>query len=150
MNVEGAELRRLLTIFTEYIVKFGDFSPAGVEISFQKFVDSLKVKEPAAAMPNPSAYTKTTLEEAIQKAKLPVYVPVFRNKWGHWESTICKGLLFSDEDARNAIAIGDQGDDGSIQPLTMNQLFVCQSNGWFYKKSNTTGSAAACSNTLGV
>lgn len=146
-------MRKILTLFTDFIVEKGDFTVEGVEAAHQDFINSLEIRKHAAkrVVPdnaNSASYVKTTLEEAVAKAKLPIKIPVFKNKFGHWESTVCRGLIFSDTDPQHAIAIGDQGEDGKIHELSMNQLLVCQSNGWHYSKENTIGSAAECENQL--
>ena len=153
------DLERLLIMFTDFIVGEGDFSPKGVEASFAKFIESIEIHKPkpvakavAPANSNSSSYVKTTLQEAIEQAKKTVHIPVFKNKWGHWESTVYKGLLFDNpkEDPEKSFAFGDQGEDGTIHPLSMNQLLVCRSNGWRYLKDNTIGSAKACDSELTI
>lgn len=151
------DLRRLLSLFTDVVVKNGDFTTAGVEKAFNEFVENITIHKPkpaaaskAPAGSNNAGYVKTTLQEAVEQAKLPIHIPVFKNRFGYWESTLYKGLLFNDEDPQHAIAFGNQGDDGKIHPLTMNQLFVCQANGYRYLKKNTQGSATMCNNELAV
>lgn len=137
-------------IFVKILVESDNFTPSGVEVAFEKFTQSLQVHEhkPRRGATNESRYIKTTLRDAVEKARLPVYIPVMRNDHGNLESTVYRGLVFKTIEGKN-VAIGIQ-DGEKIAPLSINQLRVCEANGWQYDASNVVGSAATMGGDLAV
>ena len=146
-----AQVKTVLDIFTGILIKNGDFTVAGVEKAFREFSSKVTVHKykPPKASNGPRSYIRTTLAEAVENAKLPVLIPVRRNQYGNWESTIYPGLLFNDPEPTKAVAFGMQ-DGPKIAPLSINQLLICQANGFRYMKNNTVGSAKHTSSELEV
>ena len=153
--------KEILELYTSVVIKKGDYSQAGLESAFNEFCDTLTIpkyeyKPPKQNIDN-NHYVKTTLAEAIQRAKLPVMISVEKNKYGNWESTVYPGLIFKEinvcTDPKHPkmqyVCIGFQ-DGEKIAPLSMNQLRICQANGWMFDTSNTVGCAKTVSSDLAV
>ena len=148
-----ASYAEILDGFVNLIVKGNDFSAGGVEIAFAEFCKSLKEIEhkPIPAVNDRSGYVKTTLKEAVEAAKLPVYIVASKNSQGNMEWELYPGLVIKpDPDKPDSwIAHGLQ-DGPSIAPLTMNAVLVCQANGVKYDGKNLSGSAKMTSTPLRV
>ena len=78
------------------------------------------------------------------------------NDYGNLESTIYPGLVFKKftEDTPNGpeeyhVCIGFQ-DAANIAPLSINQLRVCQANGWRFDVNNTVGCAKTVTSEYAV
>lgn len=143
----------ILDLFVSVVSKGNDFTPEGVEKAFETFKGSLRVHEhkpKAYASAAPTEFVKTTLKEAAQAARAPVYIIAKINKYGNMESSDYPGLIFKKDAKDRWVAIGLQGDGPNIEPLTMNSLLVCVSCGWLYDKTNISGSAKLANHELGT
>ena len=145
----------ILRLYTKIVLKNGKFDVDGLQRAFKEFCASLAVqpvKPKPIATTNNSSYVKTTLAEAIQRAKQPVVIPVKTNEHGNLESTIYPGLVFKevkDGDETYHVCYGFQ-DGKNIAPLSINQLRVCQANGWRFDVNNTVGCATTVSSDYAV
>jgi len=144
-----SELNRVLSIFTNLLVKGNDFTPAGVEAARKEACAKFEVhkhKRPDVSTASDDSFVESTLREAIEKHRKPLRIPYFVNQYGNMESTIVKGLIFEDRDGQ-ITAIGVQDED-RIAPLGINQLRCCYYNGYFFDKNNTVNSATTMSGPL--
>lgn len=146
-----AEYKKLLQPFINKIVAGGNYTPAGIEAAFAAFQASLEIKtyKPEPLDVEKGAFVKTTLQEAVAAAKLPVEILVEKNEYGNMESVIYPGLLFEEDPNEKDLwtAYGMQ-DGPNIAPLTMNAVLVCRANGFLYSGKNLAGSAALTSSEL--
>lgn len=142
------ECAKVIAIFTELIVKNGDFTPDGIEYAFETFCKNIKVQEISPAAKYAPGFVKSSIDAAIEAAKQPVYIPCKPNKYGNMECTIIPGLLVKQLGPNDAIAYGVQ-DGPNIGKLSINQLLACQANGFKYDRNNTVGSAQRCTSDLG-
>jgi hypothetical protein len=144
--------QEILKIYVDIIIKQGDYSVQGIESAFIEFCNSLKKHEikprVIAKDADETNYVKTTLAEAIQRARLPVHITVQRNKHGNLESTVYPGLIFKEVNGAN-ICVGFQ-DGEKIAPLSMNQVRICQANGYRFDVTNTVGSAKTVDSELAI
>lgn len=140
---------KALKPFVDLLVEKGDFTVAGVEAAFDAFSKSLSVKEYKPIVVTDSSSEKTTLKEAAEKAKLPIYLTVEKNSEGNFESTVYRGLVFKEAEGGVWVAFGLQ-DGKNIVPLTMNAVYACRANGWRYNSNNLVGSAAETKSELRV
>jgi len=138
----------ILNLFVDLVIKSNDFTVDGIEKAFQKFKESLTVHEHKPKNSSaPSDFVKTTLREAVERAKQPVYIIADYNRFGNLESKDYPGLIFIKNGENQLIAHGIQ-DGSKIQPLTMNAILCCMANGWLYDRKNTAGSANVCENPM--
>lgn len=141
-----AEYKKLLQPFVNKIIAGGNYTPAGIEAAFVAFQASLetKVHKPMPVDAGRDAFVKTTLQEAVEAAKLPVQIMVEENEHGNMESVVYPGLIFEQDTSGKDIwvAVGIQ-DGPNIAPLTMNAVLVCRANGFLYSGKNLAGSAAS-------
>ena len=143
----------ILELFIKQVVQRGDYSPAGVEMAFDIFCKTVsehqhKPKERAPNMKQ-GDFVKTTLKEAAEAARAPIYIPACLNQYGNMESTVCPGLVFKEDGDGRWYAHGIQ-DGEKIAPLSMNYVLVCAGNGWRYDETNLSGSAVATSSELKI
>ena len=142
----------ILDLFVSLVVASNDYTPQSVEKSFVAFCASLRVHEhkPKGNSNAPSdSFVRSSLKEAAQKAKLPVYIIADINKYGNMESADYPGLIFEKDANGQWVAVGLQ-DGPKLAPLTMNALLVCSSNGFRYDRNRVTGSAKLATSELGV
>lgn len=138
------------SILELFVKKITDFTVEGVEDAFIVFERSLteKVHAPRHDRLKTTEYIKTSLAEAAEAAKLPVFITTKKNAYGNEESTVYPGLIFVQKgDSWIAHAIQDGKE---LRPLDMNVALVCQSNGWQFDKNNLIGSATKISSDLKV
>tara|TARA_R110001599_G_scaffold129873_1_gene304558 strand:+ start:14589 stop:15128 length:540 start_codon:yes stop_codon:yes gene_type:complete len=168
------------TILGLFVSKIKTYNTEGVELAFIEFEKSLteKVHAPKNNHLKGGEYIKTSLAEAAEAAKLPVYITVKKNGYGNMESTVYPGLIFIEQSAsgdkientnsistnnNNNAPSGDIGknngrnwvahavqDGKDLRPLDMNVTLVCQANGWRFDKNNLIGSAEKISSDLKV
>ena len=153
----------ILKLFTNILVQKGIYTVDGIRNAYKDFCDSLAVQE-YKSKPTPAAnndkYVQTTLAEAIQRAKQPVKIPVKKNEYDNFESTVYQGLIFKEfmHDVADPatgkfetyyVCVGFQ-DGKNIAPLSMNHLRICQANGWRFDVNNTIGCAKTTTSDLGI
>ena len=147
-----SNFEEILDLFVSLVIQGKDFTAQGIEVAFTTFCASLKVHEHKPKVNSsalPGEFVKTTLKEAAEKCRVPVYIIADINKYGNMESVDYPGLIFKKDDQNRWVAIGLQ-DGPNIAPLTMNALLCAMGNGWRYDKNNVSGSAKAASSDLGV
>lgn len=154
----SARYKDILESYTKIVIKNDDYTVEGLLEAYKQFCESLAVKtyKPQVAIVNKDAYVKTTLAEAIARAKQPVVIPVQKNKYNNWESTVRPGLIFEERNVSDGpepkmqyVCVGVQDGD-KIAPLSMNQLRVCQANGWRFDAKNTVGCAKTVTTDLAM
>ena len=142
----------ILDLFVSLVVASNDYTPQGVEKSFVAFCASLRVHDhkPKGNSNAPSdSFVRTTLKDAAQKCKTPIYIIADINKYGNMESADYPGLIFEKDAEGQWVAVGLQ-DGPKLAPLTTNSLLVAMSNGWRFDKNRVTGSAKLATCDLGV
>lgn len=145
------EYKKILQPFINKIISGGNYTPEGIEAAFSAFEASLQVKtyKPVPSESEKDIFVKTTLQEAVEAAKLPVEIMVEKNEQGNMESLIYPGLLFKKETSGEDLWIAYGLQDGAnVAPLTMNAVLVCRANGFLYSGENLAGSAAATTSEL--
>lgn len=151
------KFKLLLESYTTILIKNGIYTVDGIQAAFKDFCDSLTIQEPKIKpLPNNNNanYIQTTLSEAIQRAKQPVIITVKKNENDDWESTVYPGMIFKEfpnetGDDTHYVCVGFK-DGKNLQPLSMNQLRICQANGWRFDINNTIGCAKTVSTDLAV
>lgn len=145
------EYKKLLQPFVNKILSAGNYTPAGIEAAFIAFQASLEVKvfKPPPVNVERETFVKTTLQEAVAAAKLPVEILVEKNAYGNMESLVYPGLLHKQDPVEKDLWIAYGLQDGDkVAPLTMNAVLVCRANGFLYDGKNLAGSAALTSSEL--
>lgn len=143
------DCRKILSTFADIIIRNGDYTPKGIEQAFSQFCDTVKVKQYAPVQKMTGGFVRTTINEAIEAAKQPVYIPCRLNQYGNLESENFPGMLVKQIGEHDCIVYGIQ-DGPRIAPLSLNWLLVCQANGLKYDKSNTVGCAETATSILGM
>jgi hypothetical protein len=145
------EYKKLLQPFVNQILSGKNYTPAGIEAAFIAFQALLEIKvfKPAPLNVERENFVKTTLQEAVAAAKLPVEILVEKNSYGNMESLVYPGLLFKEDPKEKDLWIAYAMQDGPKEaPLTMNAVLVCCANGFLYDGKNLAGSAALTSSEL--
>jgi hypothetical protein len=143
------DCKKILTTFADIIIRGGDYTSNGIELAFTQFCDTVKVKQYAATPKMSGGFVRTTINEAIEAARQPVYIPCKINQHGNLESENFPGMLVKQIGEHDCIVYGIQ-DGPRVAPLSLNWLLVCQANGLKYDKSNTVGCAETTTSILGM
>lgn len=148
-TVPTCQLDKVLGFFLEYVAQMGQKCDQGQLELYNKFIEVYCQQNNCdlgkARLGEIFTIYKVFLEGQNKATKRDAPAPYVKlNDYGNLEHST--GIVFVEHPQHQYVAIGLQ-DGSTVRPLTMKQVVICSSNGWYFAVNHCIKSAATLLNS---